>query len=369
MNETKWLTGTDGEAMLDLVADRLSPRQWVLLSAALVRRLWDLLPDGVLRQALDHAELAAHPLPAGERTEWVRKIDAAVPEAIGAAELAQREIVKSCDPDAADLDAPVLSRPNQVAPAFPLFQSASRNARSAIESIAEALTEAAQAVRALFGEPGEDMLDLVRQHADEAATTRTTANRSANNALRLKSKGDEIADQAVGVSAAKQRVFESIAMEEVRKVEEGSRGRADDFDDEDRRDRAARELLAGNLREIIGNPFTVPRFEAAWRTSDVVALAKGIYEERAWDRLPILGDALLDADCDEEAVLRHLRGTEKHATKRVEHVRGCWVVEMALERYERLPEPKPDAKPRQRRSRFDDLDLGFPLDLGDDRLA
>src|SRR3954471_73751 len=103
MNETKWLTGSDGEAMLDFVADRLSPRQWVLLSAALARRLWDLLPDGVLRQAIDHAERATHPLPDRERTEWVNRIDASVPAAVGAAELAQREIVRSCDPDAADL--------------------------------------------------------------------------------------------------------------------------------------------------------------------------------------------------------------------------------------------------------------------------
>src|SRR5262245_6257218 len=108
MNETKWLTGTDGDAMLDLVADRLSPRQWVLLSVAHVRRLWDLFPAGVLRDAIEHAERASHPLPVETRNEWTRRIDAAVPTAVGAAELAQREIVKSCDPDAADLSAPVL---------------------------------------------------------------------------------------------------------------------------------------------------------------------------------------------------------------------------------------------------------------------
>src|SRR5689334_17940141 len=113
MNETKWLSGTDGEAMLDYVADRLTPRQWVLLSAAHLRRLWDLLPPGVLRDAVDAAECAVAPLSEAERAEWVRRISAAVPEAVGAAELAQREIVKSADPDSADQENPILQRPTQ----------------------------------------------------------------------------------------------------------------------------------------------------------------------------------------------------------------------------------------------------------------
>ncbi len=370
MNEIKWLTGTDGEAMLEFVADRLSPRQWVLLSAAFTRRLWDLLPEGVLREAIEFAEQASHPLPARTRAEWVAKIDAAVPEAVGAAELAQHQIVKSCDPDAADLDAPVLSRPNQLAPAFPLFQAASRNSRNAIQWIAEALTEAAQAVRSLYTEPNEEMILLIRQCVEQAAETRTNANRTANNALRMKAKGDEVADQAAG--AKNKRLYEAIAVEEVRKIEEGTRqrGAAADFDADDRRERTGRKALSNHLREIVGNPFTPPRFEPAWRSSTVVLLAQGIFDDRAFDRMPILADALLDADCDEEAVLRHCRGTEQHTKEIVNHVRGCWVIETILNRFEPLPPPKPEKKPRpRRRDAFDDFDIDGPLDLGDDRLA
>src|SRR5689334_19696172 len=101
MNETKWLTGSDGEAMLEVVSDRLSPRQWLLVCAAHARRLWDFLPEGVLRDAIDFAERAPKPLTASERSGWQKKIDSAIPEAVGAAELAQRAIVKSADPDAA----------------------------------------------------------------------------------------------------------------------------------------------------------------------------------------------------------------------------------------------------------------------------
>jgi hypothetical protein len=36
-------------------------------------------------------------------------------------------------------------------------------------------------------------------------------------------------------------------------------------------------------------------FDPAWRTSDAVALAEGIYRDRAFDRMPVLVDALMDA--------------------------------------------------------------------------
>src|SRR5439155_15594441 len=52
------------------------------------------------------------------------------------------------------------------------------------------------------------------------------------------------------------------------------------------------------IRCIFGNPFRPLSLDSSWRTSTVVALAKGIYEERAFDRMPILADALQDAGCD-----------------------------------------------------------------------
>ncbi|HUR53438.1 MAG TPA: hypothetical protein VMZ71_04880 [Gemmataceae bacterium] len=55
----------------------------------------------------------------------------------------------------------------------------------------------------------------------------------------------------------------------------------------------------------------------------MIALANGIYEERAFDRLPILADALQDAGCDNDGILTHCRGDGAH-------VRGCWVVDLLL---------------------------------------
>jgi hypothetical protein len=42
---------------------------------------------------------------------------------------------------------------------------------------------------------------------------------------------------------------------------------------------------------------------------------------------------------------------------------------LLLDRWQPLPPPDPTAKPRPRRDRFDDLDIGLPFDLGDRGLA
>jgi hypothetical protein len=78
------------------------------------------------------------------------------------------------------------------------------------------------------------------------------------------------------------------------------------------------------LREIFGNPFRPVEVAAAWRTQDVMLLAKGIYEEKAFDRMPILADALQDAGCNVDELLNHLRDAQQA------HVRGCWALDLVL---------------------------------------
>jgi hypothetical protein len=77
------------------------------------------------------------------------------------------------------------------------------------------------------------------------------------------------------------------------------------------------------IREIFGNPFRPVRADPSWLTSDVLLLARGIYDEKAFDRMPILADALQDAGCDNVNVLDHCHEPG-------EHVRGCWVLDMLL---------------------------------------
>jgi hypothetical protein len=77
------------------------------------------------------------------------------------------------------------------------------------------------------------------------------------------------------------------------------------------------------LRDVIGNPFRPVTVDPAWLMSTVRALAAVIYADRAFDRLPILADAIEDAGCDSADILAHCRGDGPH-------VRGCWVVDLLL---------------------------------------
>jgi hypothetical protein len=57
----------------------------------------------------------------------------------------------------------------------------------------------------------------------------------------------------------------------------------------------------------------------------VVDLAQLIYEDRAFDRMPELADALEQAGSGDPNILSHCRDGGPH-------VRGCWVVDLILGR-------------------------------------
>jgi hypothetical protein len=78
------------------------------------------------------------------------------------------------------------------------------------------------------------------------------------------------------------------------------------------------------LRCLLGGPEPV-RFEPSWRTATTAPLAAGIYADNAFDRLPILADAVEEAGCTDAELLGHLRGKGRH-------VRGCWVLDALLGR-------------------------------------
>jgi len=83
-------------------------------------------------------------------------------------------------------------------------------------------------------------------------------------------------------------------------------------------------VYSARIRDIFGNPFRPVMFLPQWRTSTAVGLAKGMYESRNFDAMPILADALQDAGCDNDDILNHCRDAKGT------HVRGCWVVDLVL---------------------------------------
>jgi len=84
-----------------------------------------------------------------------------------------------------------------------------------------------------------------------------------------------------------------------------------------------RNRQASLLRCIFGNPFHPVALDRTTLTPTVVSLAQAVYDEAAFDRLPILADALEDAGCTDAEILAHCRGPGPHA-------RGCWVVDFLL---------------------------------------
>jgi hypothetical protein len=92
-------------------------------------------------------------------------------------------------------------------------------------------------------------------------------------------------------------------------------------------DGAGRNGQAHLLRDLFGPlPFREVRINPlwlVWNDGTVKRLAEGMYEGRAFDRLPVLGDALEEAGCTDQTILDHLRGPGPH-------VRGCWVIDLLL---------------------------------------
>jgi hypothetical protein len=81
------------------------------------------------------------------------------------------------------------------------------------------------------------------------------------------------------------------------------------------------------IRDIFGNPFRPwPALDQAWLVWDggtVARLARAAYDERAFERLPVVADALEEAGCTDPDLLGHLRATTPHA-------RGCWALDLLL---------------------------------------
>jgi len=78
------------------------------------------------------------------------------------------------------------------------------------------------------------------------------------------------------------------------------------------------------LRDLFGPlPFRAVAVEPGWKMPAVVALAGSAHEERRFEDLPILGDALEEAGCTDADILNHCRLPGVH-------VRGCWLVDALL---------------------------------------
>jgi hypothetical protein len=100
------------------------------------------------------------------------------------------------------------------------------------------------------------------------------------------------------------------------------------------------QVQATILREVMGNPFRPLRIDPAiirWNDETPSRLARVIYEEQAFDQLPILADALEEAGCTDPDILDHCRQPD-------EHVRGCWLIDALLGKTRPSAYPCPEQK-------------------------
>jgi hypothetical protein len=80
------------------------------------------------------------------------------------------------------------------------------------------------------------------------------------------------------------------------------------------------------LRDVFGDLPDRPALRPdwlAWEGGTVRMIARAIYDEERFGDLPVLGDALENAGCEEARLLAHCREPGLHA-------RGCWLLDLVL---------------------------------------
>jgi hypothetical protein len=277
VTEADWLAAADPLPMLAFLRGRASERKLRLFAVACCRRIWPLLTDERSRSAVEIAERYADGL-------------AGALELQGAAE--QARLVK----DALDAAYHRLEQEHDTA-----YRRLERSRRPTFPAGALLI-------------PG-----LLRAGASScAATAAAWCAESHDEFTRAEATaGAEITAGYAG-PAREYETWDLLAA-------------AGNLDAEEWRAVEQREKMAqaALLREVFGNPVrpcaAVDGSWLAWNGGIVAKLAAAVYADRAFDRLPLLADALEDAGCGDVDLLGHLRGPGPH-------VRGCRALDLVLDR-------------------------------------
>jgi hypothetical protein len=318
MTEADWQAGRTRDELIlmigRLTADHLDGRRW-LFGAACLRRIWDLLHDNRFRLLVEAAEARGRGEALPEPFEIVR---GRLPRIGNWRQPVPSAMLWEADPVRIPMGVgSPPANPNIPPPGVLNFRE---------------LPFWAQQTHHATVCLGETRWASV---ADHAASAR--ADHTAEQSTELKPFDDQIAvidsnigrhqrkyDDAVwrGLSSAA-KLGEELRM--LREQADAERRQIRDAQSEQRK-RIADAALADEhaaqaelLRCVFGNPFRAVVFSPTWRTETVTTLVQGILADAAFDRLPILADALEEAGCDSADLLAHCRGPGPHST-------DCWVL-------------------------------------------
>lgn len=268
MTEEGWLSCTDPAVMLKFLQPAICDRKARLFASACVRLVWHLVTDWTSQNAVEVAEQFAdgkaqlHELrQAGEQaTEVANRLEGEITALINAA------------PDAPE------EPPPQRRHLGPLKMIGNDNEYLLMEAKAAAAMAAANCAD----------FPIAAWQSDNMAAWAT-------------------AFEALNPLGVSQPVFfEGVMLEQHNDIW-----------------KQRRKHHAALLRDVVGNPFHAALLDPAWHTSNVVQFAQQIYDERQFDLMPILGDALIDAGCTKEQIIQHCHQKEGH-------VRGCWLIDLLL---------------------------------------
>ena len=315
MTEAEWHQTDDPLAMNRWVEAHADPRRRSLVQVALCRRLGPLVtPD--LGGVLDVRERVADaPATEAELGPLLDMLDETAAKARRKLDRADDEYERALREQRGD-------RSDSPYPTAALIAGAEALRARQAQQEAVAASVAIEMVRvAAFGCPDEcGPLIRLRDLAMEIGQRQADASAHAELAANWEHRAEELAEQ-FGRYPRRKGQIAAQAQEWTDRgghILEGMLAKRT-------RDAAARTRrgLVHVFRDLFGNPFRPVAFDSRWKTVDVVGLARGIYEDRAFDRMPLLADSLMDAGCSEDQVIAHCR--EPGA-----HYRGCWVVDAVL---------------------------------------
>jgi len=324
MTQADWLAATDPAPMLGFLGDRMTPREQLNFMAGCLRRIWDLLTDDRYRRLVEAAEdwadgrdgehqfrecAEAIPLPGGRlatpQADWRRDFDHQPAD--------ENEAVRPFHiGDPSRLPTGILNfgnLPNWVQQTHHAIENLARGDLHRVNRYAVFALEDHAAVIAGKGHSLQDTITRlqvdVRRAYDRAADAKW---RGLGRHPEIEAEARKREQETEWEIADLRRQIESDA-ETVRRTAAAA-------------ERAAQAAL---LRGVVGNPFRRTPLDPAALTATVVALTRAVVEDRAYDRLPILADALEEAGFADRDTLEFLRGNPAVA-------RGCWAIGAVLNR-------------------------------------